>query len=161
MHKSFLTILIAALMGCTAPPQPGPDASTLAVALQADREAIRVLEQQWGRAFLQRDAAALERIVAPEFRLMRAENGTVTFTPRDRWFTNAQRLTFHEYEVQVTDVLVSGDTAVATVQGRWQISRADRGKREERFILSDTWVKRHGRWQVVYRHSTPFGTRDL
>lgn len=160
MHKSMFTIPFAALIGCSTLPQSVPLASTSPAALRADSEAIRALEQQWGQAFLQRDSAALERIVAPEFRLMRAENGTVLFTPRDRWFANAQRMTFQEYEVQVTDVLVSGDTAVATVEGRWKIGRADR-TREERFILSDTWVRRDGRWQVVYRHSTPFGTRDL
>lgn len=158
MQKSTLTMLFVALIGCSTLSQPAPVTATSAAALRADTEAIRALEQQWGQAFLQRDYAAIERIVAPEFKLMRAENGTVAFTPRDRWLVIAQRLTFHEYEVQVTDVLVSGDTAVATVEGRWKISRADRGTREERFILSDTWVKRAGRWMVVFRHSTPFAT---
>ena len=158
MQTSRLTILFVALMACATVSQSAPVTPASAAALRADSEAIRALEHQWGEAFLRRDYLTIGRIVAPEFKVMRAENGRVDFTPRDRWLINAQRLTFHEYEVQVTDVLISGDTAVATVEGRWKVSRADRGTREERFILSDTWVKRDGRWVVIFRHSTPFAT---
>ena len=126
-----------------------------------DSSDIRALEQKWASAFLTGDRQFLARILAPEFKLMRAEGGKTLFTPRARWLDNLSRYAFHEYHVRVTDVARAGNTAIATVEGRWKVSYAGRGTREESFILSDTWVKRNGRWQVVYRHSTPFGTRNL
>lgn len=114
-----------------------------------------------GAAFLSGDRQFLTRILASEFRLMRAEGGKVLFTPRARWLGTLPLYTFHEFDVRVTDVALAGNTAIATVEGRWTVSYAGRGTREESFILSDTWVKRKGRWQVVYRHSTPSGSRML
>lgn len=137
-------------------------ALTLAIAApaQADDVAdIRALEERWGASFLNGDRAFITGILAPEFKLMRAEQGKVLFTPRINWLGTLDRYTFHSFDVRVTDVALAGETAVATVEGSWKISYTGRGTREERFILSDTWVKRGGRWQVVYRHSTPFGTR--
>jgi ketosteroid isomerase-like protein len=116
---------------------------------------IRRLEAAWGAAFLANDYRTVESIVAPEYKLMRVEDGRAQFTDRADWLANSKRLAFHEFEADVKDVVVTGNTAVATVEGRWKISRADRGTRDERFILSDTWVKRNGRWQVVFRHSSP------
>jgi ketosteroid isomerase-like protein len=144
----WMTLSFAALaLGISAPAQ-ADDASD-----------IRALEQQWGASFLSGDRAFSLGILAPEFRLMRAEGGKVLMTPRDRWFAMLENYTMHSFEARVTDVTVAGNTAVATVEGGWKVSYPGRGTREETFILSDTWVKRDGRWQVVYRHSTPFGTR--
>ena len=57
--------------------------------------------------------------------------------------------------MRTLDVVAAGDTAVATVAGRWKVTLAGRGTRDENFIVSDTFVRRGGKWQVVYRHSTP------
>ncbi len=124
---------------------------------QADtRSEIAAIEQAWGEAFLKRDRAFLDKLVAPEFKLMSAEGGEVDFTPRDRWFANAERFVFHEFEVKTVDVVEAGDTAVATVTGRWKIGRVGLpGTRETGFIVSDTFVRRGGAWQVIYRHSSP------
>ncbi len=123
-----------------------------------DAADIRALEERWGASFLNGDRAFLEGILAPEFKLMRAADEKVLFTPRASWLATLGNYKFHSFDVRVADVSVVGDTAVATIQGGWKISYTGRGTREEKFILSDTWVKRDGRWQVVYRHSTPFGT---
>lgn len=116
---------------------------------------IDAIEQAWGAAFLKGDRAFLEALVAPEFKLMRAEGGKTLFTPRERWFATLGSYTFHLFEVQTLDVVAAGDTAVATIQGRWKISLAGRGTRDENFIVSDTFVRRGGKWQAIYRHSTP------
>ena len=117
---------------------------------------IAAIEQSWGQAFLKRDRAFLDKLVAPEFKLMSAEGGDVNFTPRDRWFANTEGLVFHEFEVTTVDVVDAGDTAVATVTGRWKIGRVGLpGTRETGFIVSDTFVRRGGAWQVIYRHSSP------
>ncbi len=135
-------------------------AAALAAAANADdRSDITALEAEWGRAFLAADYAAVERIVAPEFKLLRVEDeGSAGFTPRERWLTNARGMTFNEYETKVIDVSIVGDTAVATVEGRWKVSMAGRGSRDERFVLTDTWIKRDGSWQAMFRHSRPLVT---
>jgi ketosteroid isomerase-like protein len=118
---------------------------------------IAAIEQAWGDAFLKGDRAYLEKIIAPEFVLMRAENGETLFTPRSEWFATLDRFTFHVFEVKTVGVVAAGDTAVATVTGRWKVGMKGReGTREEAFVLSDTFVRRAGAWQVVYRHSSPF-----
>ena len=117
---------------------------------------IAAIEQAWGEAFMKKDRAFIEKLVAPEFKLMGSEGGEVEFTPRERWLANYERFVFHEFEVRTIDVVDSGDTAVATVTGRWKVGRVGLpGTRETGFILSDTFVRRGGAWQVVYRHSAP------
>ena len=117
---------------------------------------IAAIEQAWGEAFLKGDHAYLEKLVAPEFKLVNSDDGKVEFTPRAKWFANAAGFDFHEFDVQTTDVVVNGDTAVATSVGRWNIGRKGLpGTRETGFIVSDTFVRRNGAWQVIYRHSAP------
>jgi ketosteroid isomerase-like protein len=130
-------------------------AAMVAVPARADPASdIAALEAQWSRAFLAGDSAALERIVAPEFTLVRIEAGEPDFTPRDRWFANARRLRFDRYETRVVGFTAAGDTAVATIEGMWTISRGNES-RTERFVVTDTWVRRGGRWQAIFRHSSP------
>ena len=86
---------------------------------------------------------------------MRAENGRIIATSRAQWFANLASYKFDQFEARVVDVAVDGDTAVATVEGHWKVGMPGRGPREENFILSDTFVKRGGAWQVLFRHSTP------
>ena len=121
------------------------------------RSDIAAIEQAWGEAFLKGDRAFLEKLVAPEFVLMRAESGQPLFTPRSEWLANYDRFVFHEFEVKTVGVVEAGDSAVATVTGRWKVGMKGReGAREEAFVLSDTFVRRGGAWQVIYRHSSPF-----
>ena len=125
-------------------------------AASADTAAdIRAQEAAWEKAFKTGNHAFLRSLLAPEFRLMRAENGKVLMTSRAQWFARRSSYTFHEFEAKIVDVAVAGNTAVATVEGHWKVGVPGVGVREENFILSDTWVRRRGKWQVLYRHSTP------
>ena len=135
-------------------------ALTWSVSAKADvATEIRAHEAAWEQAFKTGNHRYLRSLLAPEFRLMRAENGQILLTTRAQWFANLTRYTMHEFDARIVDVAVAGNTAVATVEGRWKVSIPDRGTREEKFILSDTWVRRGRAWQVVYRHSTPSPTR--
>ncbi len=116
---------------------------------------IRAQESAWEQAFRTGDTGFLQSLLAPEFRLMRAENGRIIATSRAQWFANLAGYKFEEFEARVVDVAADGDTAVATVEGHWKVGIPGRGTREENFILSDTFVKRGGMWQVLYRHSSP------
>ena len=103
-------------------------AAALALASPAsadDASDIEALEAEWALAFRSSDFESLERIVAPEFTLVRVEQGVAEFTPRDRWFANARRFRFDRYETRVLGSTIAGDSAVVTVDGSWTISRGD------------------------------------
>ena len=119
-----------------------------------DRAEIQALQAEWSRAFLASDYEALERIIAPEFTLVRVEGDAPHFTPRERWFANTRGLRFDRYETEIVGLAIAGDTAVATVRGRWTIRRGDE-TRDESFVVTDTLVRRDGRWQALFRHSSP------
>jgi hypothetical protein len=76
------------------------------------------------------------------------------FMRRDGWMRNAKLWTHEGFDARVVDVTTAGDTAVATVEGLWTVKRApDQSADRVRFVVTDTWVRRHGKWQVVWRYS--------
>lgn len=60
---------------------------------------------------------------------------------------------FTEHPSRVLHVKLYGDTAVATVQGKLVAERNGRSYRNNEWIVADTWVRREGRWQVVFRYA--------
>jgi hypothetical protein len=136
---SWLTMSASA----SAAPVKGSDAAT-----------IHALEEEWESALLTGNHRALERILAPEFKLMGPGRRGPGFTPRAEWFANVKNMKLDQYNTEVLDVIIAGNTAIATVEGNWKVSFAGQSSRESRFVLSDTWVKRNGRWSVVFRHAT-------
>ena len=116
---------------------------------------IMRLEQQWGQAFVTRDFGFIERIVAPEYRLVGASpDGKYAVTHRTEWMKNSKAFRSYAFEVQTVDVSRVGDTAVASAQGVWTVSRkAGEAPRSTRFFVTDTWVRRGGHWQVIHRYS--------
>lgn len=116
---------------------------------------IARLETQWGEAFVKRDFAFIESIVAPEYRLVVAgPDGTFGVTRREPWMTNARAFTHHAFTVETVDVNRAGDTAVASARGVWTVTmRPGTPPRPIRFFVTDTWIRRDGRWQVIHRYS--------
>jgi ketosteroid isomerase-like protein len=116
---------------------------------------IRQLERDWGQAFVTRDYALIERLVAPEFRLAgMSPEGRANLVLRGEWMRNTRSFEVSAFAVDIVDVMTAGDTAVALVEGRWTVRRGpDRPFQTHRFVVTDTWVRRGGRWQVVSRYS--------
>ena len=116
---------------------------------------ITQLEEQWGQAFVTRDFAFIERIVAPEYRLVVASpDGKYSITRRAEWMKSGQAFKSYAFAVETVDINRVGDTAVASAQGMWTVSRkAGEAPRSTRFFVTDTWVRRGGRWQVIHRYS--------
>lgn len=155
MIALFAAAFAAASQPASAPaPRPAP-----AVARARDNPAvvaeIRRLEHDWGQAFVRRDFALIERIVAPEFRLaVVSPQGRVFLTYRDEWMRNTRAFEVSAFEAEVVDVTTAGNTAVALVQGLWTVKRRADGPFETiRFAVTDTWLRRNGRWQVIHRYS--------
>lgn len=116
---------------------------------------ITRLEHRWGQAFVARDFDFIESIIAPEFKLVVASpDGELAITRRTEWMRNAHIYKHLGFDERTVDVTTTGDTAVATVEGLWTVQMAeDQPARPIRFVVTDTWVRRNHRWQVISRFS--------
>ena len=115
-------------------------------------ETIRQRAQAWMEATARRDAAALEEFLADEFVLVAARG----VADRATWLHTALHLVEgREFRYVDSQVRVYGEVAVM-ITGWHQ--EATMGGREWSgdFRITDTWMRRDGRWQVVLRHSTQY-----
>ncbi len=126
---------------------------SVAVEGGAGAELVR-LQNEWMDAWRRRDREVLERIVAPEFTLTSARSDRLM--SRDLWLeiamtrASAQWVRYDDFRIDVfgdAAVVRSRLTQEATVDGEpWNGT----------FMVTDVWIRRDGRWQVVARHaSTP------
>lgn len=142
MNKWIIAFMMQPLLvGCASLPPASQSQAPAAAAAE-----VKSLEDRLVPAFNTRDSRFLEQVIAPEYVLASSggPNGT-TITHREAWFANWRNQTQLPYEAQVMDVVVVGDTAVATLQARWRRNS----------FLTDTWARRNGRWQLIFRHSAP------
>ena len=143
--------MLGFIIAATLAAQPAPaDPATAEIAR---------LEQQWGEAFVKRDFAFIDRIVAPEYRLVGADDdGSHGITLRGEWMKNARRFVHHAFTVETVDVNRAGDTAIASAKGLWTVSfREGAPPTTIRFFVTDTWLRRDGKWQVIHRYSHRLG----
>lgn len=117
-----------------------------AAAKASDRETILQLERDWTQSFVTMDVAANQRIVADDF------FGT---EPDGRRITKAEMLAELKAEdalesnrLNEDDVKIRFYGTVAVVNGSETWKRKSDGK-TGRFIWTDVFVKRNGKWQVV------------
>ena len=118
--------------------------------------AVRSAEVAWAKALLSRDGAALDALLAPDYSLTTA----VMTAPRATWMANALKWVTKVADVDVREVKVHGDTAIASARMHRVVKRDTPDPRlgtdlvDSMFVLTDVWIQRDGRWQVVSRHST-------
>ena len=120
--------------------------------MEAVRSEIARLEELWAEAVQRRDRAMLESLVGPEFTLTSATTGVV---PRAAWLQSALTAYLVEwFEFERMDVDLYGHVAV--VNARYSQRAVWEGEPlAYTFLLTDVWVSRDARWQVVARHSSP------
>lgn len=113
------------------------------------------LEQRWSQAFVTRDFDFIEHIVAPEYRLVGSSpDGKYDITRRAEWMKNSRAFRTTAFAIAAVDVNRAGNTAVVSAQGVWTVSRRPtEAPRAVRFFVTDTWLRRSGRWQVIHRYS--------
>ena len=72
---------------------------------------------------------------------------------RDRWLASLPDYIIHSAEFSDVVIKVYGETAV--MRSRCRQSATVFGKdRSGEMLVTDVWVKRDGRWQVVARHTS-------
>jgi len=109
-------------------------------------------EHAWMDAWRRRDQVTCDRLLAPDFLLTSARGVLV---PKAQWLENAMGTVvceaFEWQELQVRRLAPE----VALVHGR-ALQRASVAGQDWSgvFLVTDTWVRRAGRWQVVSRHGT-------
>ena len=117
-----------------------------AQSVEATKRQITALEEDWIKAVINRDAAAFNRLLVPNF----------VYTEDDRVYTRAQLIR----EVTTsTDTVVSGrnedlvirvfgNTAIAT---GWLVLAGHNagGRFERRYRYTDTWQRTNGVWRVI------------
>lgn len=112
---------------------------------------VRATAQRWSEAIAQRDAATAEQSLGAEYALYAPGIGVM---PRDRWLAALPQYVVHEYAFD--DVVVhvyGGDAAVMRSRYRQRATVAGQD-RSGTMLVTDVWVKRDGRWQVVARHTS-------
>ena len=101
-------------------------------------------ERQWAESVATGDTSAIERILADDF---------IGVDPKGRLYTKQQMIDEtrnapkHFVSNRLNDVKVRfyGDTAIAQGSETWEKHSGERG----RFVWTDTWLQRNGRWQIV------------
>lgn len=113
------------------------------------REAERYIiesERQWAESVATGDASTIERILADDF---------VGVDPKGRLYDKPKMVSdtreapkyFVSNHANEIKVRFYGDTAVAQGDETWERRTGEplRG----RFVWTDTWLKRNGKWQIV------------
>ena len=108
------------------------------------------VENDWMAAVKQQDTTAVDAILAEEF--------TLTSTlPRafdkQRYLADLPSVTTQAFHFYDSVVQVYGEVAVVKTHLHWDATFEGRPWQGD-FNITDVWVRRDGRWQVVTRHSS-------
>jgi ketosteroid isomerase-like protein len=132
---------------------PGASAILVLVCLcdcgadKAQKERERYIlesERQWAESVATGDTSAIERILADDF---------VGVDPKGVLYNKQQMVAetrnapkyYASNRLNDMKVRFYGDTAIAQGSETWEKHTGQRG----RFVWTDTWIQRNGRWQIV------------
>ena len=120
----------------------------------SDNAEVRAAAQAFDDAQLHGDRSVLERMLAPDYLLVRGSGRVGDKKDFIDGFTDPNA---HLEPFEISDRLFirpSPDTAI--VGGEARVRGTDHGKAfKEHFRYSDTFARRNGQWVVVYTQVTP------
>ena len=115
----------------------------------AEDEFLR-LANEWMGAVRRKDVERLETLVAREYMLQAPGIGRM---PPDQWMAAVSVYDIQSFEFDAVQVHIYGDTAV--MRSRYTQKATYQGRdRSGQFLVTDVWIRRDGRWQVVTRHTS-------
>ena len=131
---------------------PSVDSAAPASSAATLTEDIRAAENAWRIGVTGGDTVELGRITAPEFTMVGATGPASTVT-RANLMKQISQGEVQADSSSVSDLTVngSGDSATADVTFFWRVSRMGKPPKGETTKVTDTWVKRDGRWQLASR----------
>jgi ketosteroid isomerase-like protein len=123
----------------------------------ANEQEILDAEREWADVVMRKDKVAADRILADEFRLtgpdlQRLSTGRAA--TKDIWLGTLELIDTKSFDLSDAQITVYGSAAVVFVRATidWSIQ----GRLlPSRYRLTDLWVNRDGRWQVLTRVSEP------
>lgn len=101
-------------------------------------------ERQWAESVATGDTSAIERFTADDF-VGVDEQGKLYEKAKMIADTRTAPKYFVSNHLNEMKVRFYGDTALAQGSESWQKRTGERG----RFLWTDTWLRRNGRWQIV------------
>jgi ketosteroid isomerase-like protein len=118
---------------------------------------LREIQQQLAAAWVARDRATIERLVAPDWVVTHVAGQRLTRDDvlRDMFGSDATRI--ESMTADDVEVRVFGDTAVVT--GRTHARGVQSGASfDVRLRFTDVFVRRSEQWQAVASHATLLGS---
>ena len=136
---------VAATSGADSAAAPASSAATLT-------EDIRAAENAWRIAVTGGDTVELGRITAPGFTMV-GSTGPASTVTRANLMKQISQGEVQADSSSISDLTVNGtgDSATADLTFYWRVSRMGKAPKGETMKVTDTWVKRDGRWQLVAR----------
>ena len=121
--------------------------------LSRAEEDVRKLERAWLDAYEQRDAVAMDRIVADDFTITFGDGSVQTKSQIIAQLKAPRKSTQPAYKFFTEEVQsrAYGETVILIGRVITEYQREGQTVRE-RARYTDTYVKRNGRWQVVASH---------
>jgi len=115
-------------------------------------EDIRAAENAWRIGVTGGDTVELGRITAPDFTMV-GSTGPASTVTRANLMKQISQGEVQADSSSVSDLTVngSGDSATADLTFFWRVSRMGKAPKAETMKVTDTWVKRDGRWQLASR----------
>ena len=110
-----------------------------------DRDQILQLERDWTQSFVTMDVAANERIVAGDFLGTEPDGKRITKADIIAEVKTGEALASNHLNENDVTIRFYGETAVVNGSESWKQKNGKSG----RFIWTDIFVKRDGKWQVV------------
>lgn len=114
---------------------------------------LEQLSWDWMNAWKTKDTVLLEKILAPDYRLLALINGELVSMNREKWLKTAPLYIPKSFRYYDFDTRIYGNTAI--VQSKFDQEATLNGQdRSGTFQITDVWVKNKSGWQVVHRHTT-------
>jgi Domain of unknown function (DUF4440) len=136
------------------PPAPAPataptPAASAAPAMSSaepaeDRGYLWQAESDWAESLATHDASVLERILADDFIGVHADGTHYSKADAIREY-RTQPSSYASNHLNQVEIRFYGHTAVAQGDESWKKKDGRSGK----YVWTDTWVQREGRWQIV------------
>lgn len=112
------------------------------------------LEHAWANAFRGPDLEFLESLLAPDFRLSFADDPRAPLTfSREQWFDRLKLMSFGTLSISTSQESVFANVGVVQMRARFEDWRFEGTLLPAEYDLTDVFVRRDGRWQVVNRIS--------
>ena len=136
----------------TAAATPSADSAAISTGAGSLTSDITAAENAWRIAVTGGDTVELGRITAPGFTMV-GSTGPASTVTRANLMKQISQGEVQADSSSISDLTVngSGDSATADLTFYWRVSRMGKAPKAETMKVTDTWVKRDGRWQLASR----------